>query len=69
MNSFSGSLSTWDIFCKLVLHLSHVLHFRSFTGILLLVMFWLEKEKPVKLQTLEWPEMYKRKISMNERRR
>ena len=48
MNSFSGSLSTWDIFCKLVLHLRRVLHFRLFTGILLLVMFWLEKEKPVK---------------------
>ena len=28
--------------------LSHDLHFRSFTGILLHVMFWLEKEKPVK---------------------
>ena len=28
--------------------LSHALHFRLFTGILLLVMFWLEKEKPVK---------------------
>ena len=37
-----------DIFYKLVLHLIRVLHFRSFTGILLLVMFWLEKEKPVK---------------------
>ena len=48
MNSFSGSLSTWNIFCKLVFHLSRVLNFRLFTGILLLVMFWLEKEKPVK---------------------
>ena len=48
---------------------NEISHCRLFIETLPLEMFWLEKMKLVKWQTLEWQEMCKNKIFMKERQR